>query len=158
MRSFLHLHQAPRSFAFVSTAFVVLGLLGIVPEIAACTTTSCTQELRFYTVTLSRSIPNSTLALAQSTAEVCVSERCSVMAVRADGTFGEATDPTRKISGAIVKDQLNVQVSLPEDRPSSRVSVAVRIRNSSRQVFFEATSNVAFDDDECHPAPVTTSL
>ena len=144
-------------FAFAFAATVL--------STTACSTTTCTTEVRSYTLELNRTVTASTEP-SELTLEVCIAnggKGCSRFAVLADGRIASGSESFPVLSGVVTSNgsgalTFALKVRVDEHSPSSPLSITVKATDTSRRLVLDAMASVPFSDDECHPAPVSTSI
>ena len=132
----------------------------------ACSTTTCTTEVRYYTVELNRTVTASSAMPGELTLEVCIGNGgsgCSRFAVLADGRVASGSESFPVLSGVVTSNgsgalTFALKVRVGEHSPSAPLAVTVKATDTSRRLVLDTTASVTFSEDECHPAPTSTSF
>lgn len=146
-------------------ALVVAAAPMALPSVA-CSTTECTDELRAYTLDLTRTAPASSVKASDLAIDLCVGDGgtgCSRFTLLPDGRIATANGIAPVLSGAVTANgsgglTFALKVRIDEQPASSRLPITIKATGPNQQLVLETSASVAFSDAECHPGPTSTAL
>lgn len=142
---------------------VKLALLSIivVPTTACLSTKSCTSDLRSYYVDVKRDLATPFADVAKLSFEACAGSRCETAQV-VSGTLGTGKLDSI-VQGTVTqladgKTRVEAKIQVNDGATSSPTPVQFRATDSSGARILDASGQVRWEDEECHPKPLDSSI
>ena len=120
-------------------------------------------ELRSHSIAVNRDVAVAAVDPRTLKVETCIGTACTTGTPLADGTLQFPAAFSGPASGALTPNpdgpaKLSLTISVAEGQPETRTPVVVRVLDASGAKLHETSTEVRWNDDECHPAPESTAL
>jgi len=129
---------------------------------------ACTLEARSHAIDVARDVPLPFADAGKLKVEACAvrqgqSPTCTTSVATASGDAFTLGGPSEAVSGSLERaadgnTKLLLTVRIGEGQPSTTTELHVRVLDDAGREMARADGAVRWSDDDCHPAPSTTTI